>query len=179
MAEEHPEKIPNGPEAYKESWLESLEALREAAYQSFSDRRSYEWKFSLALWTAIAVMIAGLVQPTDAGEVFPFHGFYYRVGAIVSGVLVLILHIVFNNYLARANAIDRKKVIYYSRHIESALPLMTETDLAKEIERRISELPKLPEAMWLQWWQWGHIVQILLTAVLIFIAELLFWARTS
>jgi hypothetical protein len=179
MATEHPEKLPNGPEAYKDSWLEYLEALRDAAYQSFSDRRSYEWKFSLALWTAIAVMIAGLVQPIKAGDAFPFQGFYFRVGGLVFGLLILFLHIFFNNYLARANAIDRKKVIYYSRHIESALPLVTDTALGQEIDRRISELPKLPEKTWLQWWQWGHIVQVLLTGVLLIIAELLFWARTS
>lgn len=54
--------------------LESLEALRRGAYDSFNDRRSYEWKFALAIWTALAVIIAGLLQPIRDGERFPLNG---------------------------------------------------------------------------------------------------------
>lgn len=52
----------------KEIRLEYLEALRFAAYQSFNDRRSYEWKLSLAIWTAIAVLVAGLVPTRSKGH---------------------------------------------------------------------------------------------------------------
>jgi hypothetical protein len=109
-----------------------------AAYQSFNDRRNYEWKFSLAIWTALAVMIAGLTQLVQTGETFVLHGRYHEIGSIVFGALLLLLHIYFNNCLARANAIDRKKMQNYANHIESVLKLNMETDLAKEIASRIS-----------------------------------------
>ena len=51
-----------------------LESLRLAAYSSFNDRRVYEWKLNLAIWTALAVLLAGLVQPSRDGAVFPLRG---------------------------------------------------------------------------------------------------------
>ncbi len=107
--------------------LQYVEALRLAAYQSFNDRRSYEWKLSLAIWTALAVLVAGLVQPSQSGEVFPFHGIRYGVGATIIGVTIVELHVYFSNCLARANTIDRKKVLNYANQIESALQLSIQT----------------------------------------------------
>jgi len=158
--------------------LQYVEALRLAAYQSFNDRRSYEWKLSLAIWTALAVLVAGLVQPLQTGEVFPLHGRRYEIGAAVFGALVMLLHVYFNNCLARANTIDRKKVLNYTNHIESALKLAN-TDLTKEIARRIDKLPKYPRHGWMQRWNWGHLVQIAMTALLAIVAVAILSVRVT
>ncbi|SRR6266404_451807 len=155
--------------------LEYIEALRLAAYNSFNDRRSYEWKLSLAIWTAIAVLVAGLVQPGQVA--FPFHGIRYGVGATIVGMAIVALHVYFSNCLARANTIDRKKVLNYANQIESALQL-PDTDLANEIKNLIVKLPKPFESRWMLWWQWGHISQITMTILLIAVAVAFVWVRT-
>lgn len=144
--------------------LEYLEALRKASYESFNDRRGYEWKLSLAIWTAVAVIIVGLIQPLKEGNAFPFHGQRYAIATGVVGLIIVLLHIYFSNCLARANAIDRKKARNYNNQIESKLDL-EDTALKKEIDTHISRLPPAPRHPLLQWWQWGHLVQIAMTTL--------------
>lgn len=156
--------------------LEYLEALRKAAYESFNDRRAYEWKLSLAVWTAVAVLIVGLIQPLKEGSAFPFRGHRYAIAAGLVGLIVVLLHIYFSNCLARANAIDRKKVRNYHNQIESQLDL-EDSDLKKEIDAHILQLPKAPTHRLLQWWQWGHLVQIAMTTLLVALAVAIVWVR--
>ncbi len=142
--------------------LQYMEALRLASYTSFNDRRSYEWKLSLAIWTAAAVLVAGLVQPAKSGEVFPFHGESYGLAATIVGALIVVMHICFNVGIARANSIDRLKERIFSDLIKSELAL--EKDLKEHPEKTrlhklIIELPKPPESGRMQWWQWGHLAQ--------------------
>jgi len=158
--------------------LQYLEALRQAAYESFNDRRSYEWKLSLAIWTALAIVIVGVVQPLKDGNPFPFHGRRYAIIAGIAGLMVIFLHIYFSNCVARANAIDRKKARDYNRRIESSLNL-EDTDLKKEINDQIKKLPSAPEHPLMQWWQWGHLVQIALTILLITLAVGIVWVRVT
>jgi hypothetical protein len=159
----------------KEIVLQYLEVLRLAAYNSFNDRRSYEWKFALAIWTTLALIIAGLLQPIKADEQFPLHKQKYRIAALVVAGLIMLLHVYFNYGVARANMIDRKKVRNYADHIEARLAIRT-TELQKEIDLQVANLPQSPRVIW---WQWGHIVQIGLTFLLALIAALLFWVRAA
>ena len=70
--------------------FESMDSLRQAAYDSFNDRRSYEWKFSLSIWTALAVLLAGLVQPAKDGASFPLEGAAVWLVAAIVGVLIVL-----------------------------------------------------------------------------------------
>lgn len=156
--------------------LQYMEVLRSAAYDSFNDRRSYEWKLSLAIWTALAVLVAGLVQPL----VFPLQGHRYGIVASIVGFLIVLLHIFFNNGMARANAIDKIKGRIYENQIESALKLEdTETYLTEkgELERVKQLRPSAPKYRWTQWWQWGHLAQIGITALLAATAVAILWVR--
>lgn len=169
--------------------LQYLEALRLAAYNSFNDRRGYEWKLSLAIWSALAVVLAGLVQ---AKEVFPFRGPLYGHAGLGLGLLIVLLHIYFNKGMAHANAIDRLKERMFSELIKSTAGLeelleeqkknqeRKKPEVASDLERLeklVDELRKPPEHGRSQWRQWGHWVQILITALLASADVALFWIR--
>src|SRR5258708_18251334 len=126
-----------------------MEALRLASYTSFNDRRSYEWKLSLAIWTAAAVLVAGLVQRANPGEVFPFHGETYGIVATIVGALIVLMHMCFNVGIARANSIDRLKERILSDLIKSELALERDLENHPEntrLHKLIIELPKPPES---------------------------------
>ena len=88
--------------------FESLETLRAAAYTSFNDRRGHEWKLSLSIWTALAILLAGLIQPLKPGEIFPLWGTCVWLVFALAGLLLVVLHAVWSFWAARANEIDNK-----------------------------------------------------------------------
>jgi hypothetical protein len=185
MTEESPDKL--------EVKLQYLEALRLAAYTSFNDRRNYEWKLSLAIWTALAVLLAGLVQPGEPGELFPFRGHRYGVAAFGAGFLIVLMHVYFNKGMAHANSIDRLKERIFSDLIKSnaGLEALIDAHSRQQKERKpeeersdpekltalIKELPKPPEPGRSQWRGWGHLAQIRITILLTIAVVVLFWVK--
>ena len=166
----------------KELSLECWAVLRLAAYQSFNDRRGYEWKLSFGIWTALAVLIVGLVQPSQPAAVFPFHGQWYGPGATLVGLGVVLLHIYFNNALAQANAIDRAKQRMYEDQIRSLLTFTeTETYLREQayLESLLRKKQAPPKSQFMQWTYWGHRAQVGVTVLLAAVAVCLVWLRAS
>ena len=151
-----------------------MEALRVAAYQSFNDRRSYEWKLSLAIWTPIAVLVAGLVQPGHEGT-FPFKGIKYGFAATGVGLAIVLLHIYFNNGMARANAIDKDVSLFYAKRMRTVIGLHFDSKL----DQKIDALPGRPKHPLTQWTQWGHLTQIGITLLLTLLAVVIVWVRVA
>src|SRR5512145_2627789 len=106
--------------------FESVEALRAAAYLSFNDRRGHEWKLSLSIWTALAILLAGLIQP---GEVFPLRGSCVWVCFAFAGIVIVILHALWNNWASKANNIDNASGRYFRDEMMKILDLHFGTDL--------------------------------------------------
>lgn len=155
--------------------LQSMESLRLAAYNSFNDRRSYEWKLSLAIWTALAVLVVGLVQPVETGKIFPLHGKDYGVVATILGLCLIVVHAYFHNRIARSNAIDKDMALFYSKRMRAAIGL----EFPQELTNRIKTLPKRPKNEKLQWLRWGHLIQIVITIFLTALAVALVWLRAT
>ncbi len=151
-----------------------MEALRVAAYKSFDDRRSYEWKLSLAIWTPLAVLVAGLVQPGHDG-IFPFHGTRYGIAATGVGVVIVLLHIFFNNGMARANAIDKDVSVFYAKKMRTVIGLRFDSKL----DQQLDALPARPKHPQMQWLQWGHLTQIGFTFLLTLLAVVIVWLRVT
>lgn len=64
--------------------LDALKAIRESAFQRYEKRRSYEWRFSISIWTALAAF-SGLALNND----FSFHrSAWIAIGVIVVGGLI-------------------------------------------------------------------------------------------
>jgi hypothetical protein len=168
--------------------LQYLEALRLAAYNSFNDRRSYEWKLSLAIWTAIAVLIAGLVQ----GEKFPFIDRRFGIAATIFGLFVVGMHFYFNVGIARANSIDKLRERVYSNLIMSIAGIQDKIDLQSQQQKNdcadrptdhellvslIRHIPQTPKSAQMQWKQWGHLTQLFITVGLVALALAVVWIR--
>ena len=149
--------------------FESLETLRQAAYCSFNDRRVYEWKLNLAIWTTLAVLLAGLVQPSKEGATFPLRGTVAWVSVAILGTFVVILHAYWSEGAARANAIDKGVALHNARAMQQMLALPYEGDLKEMIEAH----PKR-----VGWLQWSHLAQIAITALLVLATIVVVYVRS-
>ena len=67
--------------------FDALSVLRRASWNSFNERRVYEWKFSLALWAVYAAFIGSIIT----GK-FTFNNYYIFVAVLV-GVIIFLLFI--------------------------------------------------------------------------------------
>ena len=151
--------------------FESLETLRSAAYNSFNDRRGYEWKFSISLWTALAIVLAGLLQPTKSGESFPLHGpWVWKLAALTSFGLVF-LHAMWNHWASKANKIDTA----IAQHFRNKMHDMLEVPFDSGLNNTITEHRRHHKVGWRQP---SHLVQMLVTALLSTAAVLIIHARS-
>ena len=153
--------------------FDSLETLRAAAYASFNDRRGYEWKFSLSIWSALAVLLAGLVQPIKQGEVFPFHGTCAWAAFALAGLLLVALHAVWSHWASRANYIDNKIQFHFrDEMINNTLKLPFSSELNEFIKEHLQREPSFG------WTQRSHLVQVCITFLLAAGAVLIVYVRS-
>ena len=103
--------------------LNSLEALRQAAWQEFDTRRAFEWKVSLALWTAMFAFAGALLS----GK--PTIDYGIRVIACHLAVALLILHIYFLCGVAKRHHADREKEHFFRNQILAVLHLELPADI--------------------------------------------------
>lgn len=149
--------------------FESLETLRHAAYVSFSDRRSYEWKLSLGIWTALAVLLAGLLQPAQPGEVFPVKSpWAWVVATVVAGALAF-LHLCWSEGASRRNNVD----VEVADHYASEMQRMLNVPYGEALCWEIACLPSRRG-----WKTWSHLAQISITVLLGIAAVVIVWARS-
>lgn len=156
------------------SRFESLETLRIAAYTSFNDRRGHEWKLTLSIWTALAIFLAGLVQPAKAGEAFPLHGPYVWIAFALGGLAIVVLHAVWSNWASRANHIDNKIQFHFrDEMINNGVKLPLSPELVTFIACHLQREPTHG------WTQRSHLVQVSITALLALAVVLIVYARTT
>ena len=103
---------------------ELLQKQIEFNYMNFDRRRSYEWKLSLALWTAITAFIALTLR----GEI-EMETINWAIGVVIFFVcaVILILQGYFLVMTFKASDIDKKKSWYY----EKGLNALIDTDWEK------------------------------------------------
>jgi len=106
--------------------FESLEVLRLAAYQSFNDRRSYEWKLSLGIWSAQAIVAAALLRSEDDKTL---QGTSRWVAAAAFGAVLALLHLFFTWRVGRANRVDQDAFIVCRDAMEALASLEVGDDL--------------------------------------------------
>lgn len=152
--------------------FDSINALRQASYASFNDRRGYEWKLALAIWSALAILLARLVQPTKDGTTFPLNGDSVWIAASIVGVLLIVLHAYWSNGAARANRADRTIEHHYMKAMQSVLALPFD----KDVQAVIDALPRSPKGGWRHW---SHLAQVGITALLVLVSIVVLHARSS
>lgn len=154
--------------------FKSLEALRAAAYASFNDRRSYEWKLSLSIWTALAILLAGLLQPLKSGEEFPLRGSCVWIVFALAGALLVVLHALWSDWASRANSIDNRIQFHFrDEMMNNIVKLPFSTDLARSIEKHLQSRPAFG------WTQRSHLVQVCITLLLATGAVVIVYVRST
>ena len=93
--------------------FDALESLRLAAYTSFNDRRMYEWKISISIWSACSILIVGLIQPIEDAKIFPIPAIYINIIAPLLGIAIVIIHYLWSNWIFSANDIDKSMNDYF------------------------------------------------------------------
>lgn len=148
---------------------EVLQKQVEFSYMNFDRRRSYEWKLSLALWTALSVFIALTLR----GEV-QIQSCLIKVVMAIAAILLVLLHSYFLLMLIEANSLDKKKSFYY----EKALNILTNTDWEILGDPKSTELNdkmiKLNRGKYRNFPRfngyWSCIVQVGITIILLIVA---------
>ena len=148
--------------------IEAIESLRQAAYNSFNDRRVYEWKLNISIWTSLAIVIAGLLQGVEVGKKFPL-GSTAWMYALGIGVVLVFLHAYWSHGAARANSIDKGVALIYARTMHERLSLKP---FGVDVQSQIDALPKRTG-----WLQWSHLAQVSITAALAMGVVSLIFAR--
>jgi hypothetical protein len=154
---------------------ELLQKQVEFNYMNFDRRRSYEWKLSIALWTAIAAFIA-LSLRGDA----PIQITGWRlVAAIIPVTVIVLLQVYFLAMILEANNLDKEKSWYY----EKALNIFMHTDwedLDDESSKNLSEkMKKFNDSKYRLSGRWPYIVEAGITVVLLLSAIGVLYMKTE
>lgn len=140
--------------------LDALENLRNGAWEDFNNRRMYEWKMSLGIWTAAASFIAFML----AGHGHLSSDCRNVVLATVVMISIWCLHAYFISKLTRSNRIDREKQFYYEERIKKILEVEFDEKLQRKIAIRQEERERPPLL------DWSQAVQMLVTTILLLVA---------
>jgi len=142
----------------EDSKIEAISRICEIAWLNFDRRRSYEWKFSIAIWTSIAAFIAltlqGKISPTPPKPAFWFVAF-----------LIWILQIIFQIFVKLSNRVDQKKALKYEELLNHAI--------GQEFEDTRGKILKFTRG----WW--SFIIQICVTLILIISAGFAIYKNTK
>lgn len=152
------------------NYFESLESLRKAAYVSYNDRRSYEWKLALSIWSSLGLVIAGLVQPIENGKIFLLKGTIAWIVALALGVVLIAVHIMFSIVIAKANEIDRGVSLIYMECMQKSVAVQFGDKLTGIINKYSSNNV---------WWKQSHIAQIFITIILVTAVAVIIFFRSA
>jgi hypothetical protein len=146
--------------------IDALEGARAAAYKSFTDRRDYEWKMCIAIWTFLSVFASALVIGKDPLNVTGPPLFW---GTVSVSTLACLLHGFWTFGISRANALDIGITIHYAKQVQKVLGINYPDELNVDIEKANNRRRKI--------WRWSHVSEVLFTAALGITASLASWYR--
>jgi hypothetical protein len=114
-----------------ERLFRSLEAMRAARWNSFDKRRTYEWKFCITLWTALAIFSGSLLrQPSDASQKnLPIGRGWVVILACAVGTALVVIHGYWSVQLSRRNDSDRDAADIYEERMCGLVDVSCKTEL--------------------------------------------------
>ncbi len=158
----------------QERRFKSLEALRKASWISFSERRSVEWKVSLALWTALAVFTGALLtrSPTES---YQLNGFWPVLVTALVGLAIVVVHTIWLIGINQNHQIDRELSHLFRKEMCELVrvpPSAIEPILDKYSRWPTTRRPKGKRL------NYSHLSEITLTTILALGAVCAMYART-
>ncbi len=138
--------------------IDALEELRKGAWEEFNNRRIYEWKMSMGIWTALTAFVALILT----GRVKICSNLAMYAWIVIS--IIFFLHAYFIYKLTKSNRMDRKKQFLYEKKINKILDISYDDELKKDIAKRQKMNEKFPLL------DWSQSVQLSVTLILLFVA---------
>ena len=154
----------------EERLFKALDTLRSAAWTSFDKRRTYEWQFCIALWTALAFFIGTLVtQPIETAKRFPVKGAWPVLVTALIGLGVTAHHMYWIRGAGQANAADRQVSDVYGKKMCPLVGVSYDKEIDTIVGPRLSRRGKLTN--------YSHFTQVAVTFLLVLDAVSAIWAR--
>jgi hypothetical protein len=133
---------------------ETIINLVNSCWIEYDTRRSYEWKVSFGLWTAIGIMVGFSFKENF---IFPFKT--WEIITLLS--IILFSYILFQLGLFQSSKWDQRKRHYYIKKCLHPLLDITLSDASEEEKRAFEKGPKTSSKYLL--FNWSHLSQILIT----------------
>lgn len=153
------EEIDNDHTILDQKKLEVYMNLADSCWKEYDTRRSYEWKVSFGIWTALGIIIGFIIK-----EDIPFHYNLYVVSVVVILFLLIVYFFyVFQKGIQNSNNYDQEKRHVY---IKQFIHPLIDFDLTKieEGKRKYFDRPESSKGNVFQ--AWSHLTQIVITAIL-------------
>jgi len=133
--------------------------LLEVAWTNFDRRRSYEWKMSFAIWTAIAAFIA-LCLKGEFPKIIPSVA---GVALFLAGYFIILVQIIFLVFIRFANGVDQQKAIFYEDLLNEATEACDSGFKGTKVESAIK---------WISWTHgfWSILCEVLITVIMLLCA---------
>ena len=146
--------------------FDGIVELWKLPWQSISERRSYEWRVTLTVWTAFAgFIVVVLTEKLTAPKCV------VCLGASLIGLAICILHVLYLKGLGERHDVDRQTAIHY----EKILRELSQSSFDNDFERRLEEMRKKQATLFGDWSrrvQFCVRVILYVTVVLIVLAAL-------
>jgi hypothetical protein len=142
--------------------FDALSILWKGAWDNFHQRRNYEWKFCVSIWTAFSIFIASIIS----GKLV-FKSIYILLWLIFYGGIITLFHFWFISGIQRAHKLDRNIAIHY----EKIMQYISNSSFSKELEYDLKEARSLWGKLM---GHWGPATQIGITILLYFGAVIIY-----
>lgn len=139
--------------------LDGLEAVRRSYYKCFSDRRDFEWKLSMAIWTSMTIYLSALVVGKGSMTVEPRLLIW---GTFSSALFLTLIHAVWLFGTGKANALDKSQAFEAADAMREVLHLRWSPKLQARVDRKRDSGS----------FGWSQLSQLLITALLGLLAVL-------
>lgn len=91
-------------------YCDTLEKLRNAFYQHFLRRQTYEWKMCITIWTPLVAIIGIILTKSNVHiEMFPL---------VIISIFILFIHILWQRNLKKSNDLDLERAREYEKEIQ-------------------------------------------------------------
>ena len=141
--------------------IASCDVQAKLAYDSWNDRRQYEWKFTIALWTVLVLGVGFFTKEVKLGRIF-------SVGLATAAFSIYFLWL---RGIWRANEFDRQTQFHYQK--QSRAVLENPSYSIKNFSFSTSSDPEFRKT-YLSWekflFHYSHLTYLLTTILLLFFA---------
>jgi len=152
--------------------LTALELLRSAAYKSFTDRREYEWKFCLSIWTVFTIYLSALViGPPKSNGSLAISGCSLFLGTFVLSALVVVTHYLWTKGMLRANALNTKMEVQMTESMRTILNFEWDAEVRDYVAQIRSTNGTVKH--------WSHFAELLITFLLACAVVCAAWIRSN